>query len=167
MTGRDQTFALLAVHSHTRGIQKISLSLASCSQSVWYYSQLNEGFIEATWIKRATATMYLLLCNAVNRFAEWGSNVFLYTNRRWNDALGGWASSEATAGTLWCVMETLSSSTGGLHVDSADNWCWACTASGARQGRVSVQYSVSALRWKKRFPTSVSIYRPRFQFSNI
>lgn len=106
--------------THPGHPENLSLSLASCSQSVWYYSQLNEGFIEATWIKRATATMYLLLCNAVNRFAEWGSNVFLYTNRSWNDALGGWASSEATAGTLWCVMETLSSSTGGLHVDSAD-----------------------------------------------
>lgn len=70
--------------THTPGASRKSLSLASCSQSVWYYSQLNEGFIEATWIKRATATMYLLLCNAVNRFAEWGFNVFLYTSRTWN-----------------------------------------------------------------------------------
>lgn len=65
------------------GASRKSLSLASCSQSVWYYSLLNEGFIEATWIKPVTATMYLLLCNAVNRFAEWGFNVFLYTNRSW------------------------------------------------------------------------------------
>lgn len=78
---------LFAVHTHTRGIQKISLSGRLWPECVWYYSQLNEGFTEATWIKRVAATMYLVLCNAVNRFAEWGFNVFLYTNRMnasWN-----------------------------------------------------------------------------------
>lgn len=66
--------------------ENISLFLSgscrlSCSGPViWYYSQLNVGFTEAAWIKRVPARMYLVLCKAVNRFAEWGFNVFLYTN---------------------------------------------------------------------------------------
>lgn len=80
--------ALFSLLSHSRGIQKLSLSLWLLQavlqwpwpECIWYYSQLNVGFTEATWIKRVTARMYLVLCNAVNRFAEWGLNVFLYTN---------------------------------------------------------------------------------------
>lgn len=83
-------------------------------ECIWYYSQLNEGFTEATWIKRVTATVYLVLCNAVNRFAEWGFNVFLYTNimsTSWN-IIWTLMLSEVTGVTLWCEWE--SPSPGGL-----------------------------------------------------
>lgn len=67
MTGRAQTLYCL-LSSHTPGASRKSLSLRLLQavlqwpwpECVWYYSQLNEGFTEATWIKRATATMYLV-----------------------------------------------------------------------------------------------------------
>lgn len=107
--GPDSVLFTLLSH-----IQKISLSLSlsgccrlSCSgpgppQCIWYYSQLNVGFTEAAWIKRVTARTYLVLCNAVNRFAEWGFNVFLYTNimsTSWNII------PTASEVTLWCKRE--------------------------------------------------------------
>lgn len=87
MRGRDQTLYCLR-SSHTPGASRKSLSLvaAGCPavalwpECIWYYSQLNVGFTEDTWIKRVTARTYLVLCNTVNRFAEWGFNVCLYTN---------------------------------------------------------------------------------------
>lgn len=89
MRGRDQTLYCL-LSSHTPGASRKSLSLSLWSlqavlqwpwpECIWYYSRLNVGFTEATWIKRVAARMYLVLCNAVNRFAEWGFNVFVYTN---------------------------------------------------------------------------------------
>lgn len=91
--GRKGPDSVLFTHlSHSRGIQKISLPLSLSlwllqsvlqwpwPECVWYYTKLNVGFTEATWIKRVAARMYLVLCNAVNRFAEWGFNVFPYTN---------------------------------------------------------------------------------------
>lgn len=89
MRGRDQTLYCF-LSSHTPGASRNDLSLSlwllqavlqwPWPECIWYYSQLNVGFTEATWIKRVAARMYLVLCNAVNRFAEWGFNVFLYTN---------------------------------------------------------------------------------------
>lgn len=83
-------------------------------ECIWYYSQLNVGFTEAAWIKRVTARTYLVLCNAENKFAEWGFNVFPYTNIRstsWNIICEDWMLmvSEMTEVTLGCQEQCPSS----------------------------------------------------------
>lgn len=77
-------YSPLTLPGHPENLSLFGCCRLSCSgpgsECIRYYSQLNVGFTEATWIKWVTARMYLVLCNAVNRFAEWGFNVFLYTN---------------------------------------------------------------------------------------